>query len=177
MLKSCQTIYMAYLWLSKVTVSSAIMNTGHSSHTISSNYRHFRSLVASTLQEEDREIGGQGIIVEVDETKMGKRKYNRGHRVDGVWVIAGVERRAERKMLLIAVENRDSETLNNIIMSHVKEGSIIHTDMWKGYGSITLQLVFNTKLSTTQSTTRTQQRTLIPTTLRDQITVSKPESR
>ena len=24
-------------------------------------------------------------------------------------------------------------------MSHVKEGSIIHTDMWKGYGSITLQ--------------------------------------
>jgi hypothetical protein len=95
MLKSSQIIYMAYLWLNKVTVSSAIMNTGHSSHTISSFYRHFRSLVASTLQEEDQVIGGQGIIVEVDETKMGKRKYNRGHRVDGVWVVAGVERTAE----------------------------------------------------------------------------------
>jgi hypothetical protein len=29
----------------------------------------------------------EGIIVEVDETKLGKRKYYRGHRVVKVWVI------------------------------------------------------------------------------------------
>ena len=36
-------------------------------------------------------IGGEGIIVEIDESKFGKRKYNRGHRVEGVWVVGGVE--------------------------------------------------------------------------------------
>ena len=168
---------MAYLGLSKVTVSSAIMNTGHSSHTISSFYRHFRSLIASTLQEEDQEIGGQGIIVEVDVTKMGKRKYNRGHRVNGVWVVAGVERTAERKMFLVAVENIDSETLTNIIMSHMKEGSIINTDTWKGYGSITLQTGLQHKTANLSKHYKDPQRTFIPTTLRDKITVSKPESR
>jgi hypothetical protein len=32
-------------------------------------------------------IGSPGIVVEVDETKLGKRKYHRGHRVEGVWVV------------------------------------------------------------------------------------------
>ena len=35
-------------------------------------------------------IGEDGIIVEIDESKFGKRKYNRGHRVDGCWVLGGV---------------------------------------------------------------------------------------
>jgi hypothetical protein len=31
--------------------------------------------VSSTLDEEDVVIGGHGIVIEIDETKMGKRKY------------------------------------------------------------------------------------------------------
>lgn len=29
-------------------------------------------------------IGGNNIIVEVDETKIGRNKYNRGHHIEGV---------------------------------------------------------------------------------------------
>ena len=32
----------------------------------------------------DQSIGGEGIVVEINETRMGKRKYNRGHRVEGM---------------------------------------------------------------------------------------------
>jgi hypothetical protein len=36
------------------------------------------------------QIGGPNIVTESDETKLGKMKYHGGHRVEGVWVVAGV---------------------------------------------------------------------------------------
>ena len=75
---------LAHLWLSNVSFTFAVILSGHSPNTISNFYAHFRQLVTSSLQIEDQIIGGQDIIVEVDETKLGKRKYHRGHRVDGV---------------------------------------------------------------------------------------------
>jgi transposase-like protein len=78
-------------------------------------------------------IGGKDVIVEVDESKFGKRKYNRGHRVEGVWVFGGVEKTPERKIFLIPVERRDSDTLISIIRENIHEDSIICTDKWRSY--------------------------------------------
>ena len=36
-------------------------------------------------------IGGPGIEVEIDESKFGRRKHNRGRQVDGHWVFVGIE--------------------------------------------------------------------------------------
>ena len=78
-------------------------------------------------------IGGPNIIVEIDESKLGKRKYNRGHRIEGIWVAGGVERSDERCMFAVTVENRKAETLKDIILRNVAPGSIIYTDCWRGY--------------------------------------------
>lgn len=129
-------LFMGYCWVNDVNSSSAIRMTGHSEHTITNFYGHFRRLVASTLTTEDTIIGGMGIEVEIDETKLGKRKYNRGHRVDGVWVLVGVERTIERKVFCIEVPDRSAETLLAVIESHVLPGSIVMTDMWRGYASL-----------------------------------------
>ncbi|KCZ74820.1 hypothetical protein H311_04212, partial [Anncaliia algerae PRA109] len=86
-----------------------------------------------SIQSENIKIGGPGIMVQLDESKFGKRKYNRGHRVEGAWVFAGVEVTEERKCFAVIVEKRDSETLNDIILKHVIPGSIVITDGWKGY--------------------------------------------
>ena len=32
----------------------------------------------------NEKVGGEDVIVETDESKFGKRKYNKGHRVEGV---------------------------------------------------------------------------------------------
>jgi hypothetical protein len=136
MLKTNQILLLGKLWLDKVSISSAISLTGHSPNTVVSFYTHFRALVASTLVDEDQTVGGPGIIVEVDETKLGKRKYHRGHRVEGVWVLVGVERTEERRMFAFPVELRNAETLQDIIVRFVRSGSVIHTDMWKGYSWI-----------------------------------------
>jgi transposase-like protein len=78
-------------------------------------------------------IGATDTIVEIDESKFGKRKYNRGHRVEGVWVLGMVERTPRRRLVLLVVDNRTKETLSSRISKHVNENSTIHTDCWKGY--------------------------------------------
>lgn len=132
-LRPNQILLLARLWLSKISVSSAISLTGHSPNTVVKFWGHFRKLVASTLEESDVLIGGPDVIVEVDESKLGKRKYNRGHHVDGVWVVVGVERTAARRVFVVPVQSRDGGTLQEIVRLHVLPGSIIHTDLWKGY--------------------------------------------
>jgi hypothetical protein len=54
---------------------------GFARQTVSDFFVHLRQLVADSLDEHDCVIGGEGVRVELDESKFGKRKYNRGHKV------------------------------------------------------------------------------------------------
>ena len=46
-----------------------------------------------SLETTQEKIGGDGIIVEIDESKIGKVKHNRGHKVEGARVVGGVEKK------------------------------------------------------------------------------------
>jgi ISXO2-like transposase domain len=76
------------------------------------------------------------VIVEIDESKFGKRKYHRGHHVEGAWVIGGVERAVERRVFAEIVEKRDAATLVDVVRRRVAPGSIVHSDLWKAYKAI-----------------------------------------
>ena len=39
------------------------------------------------------------MIFEIDESKMGKRKYHRGQKVDKVWVVGMIERTENSKII------------------------------------------------------------------------------
>jgi IS1 family transposase len=132
-LKSNEILMLARLWTARVSVTSAIELTGHSPNTVVAFWKHFRQLTASTLEDDSTIVGGPGLVVEVDETKIGKRKYNRGHKVEGTWVIVGVERTTERKMFAVPVETRDENSLRTVIVKHVAVGSIVYTDGWRAY--------------------------------------------
>jgi ISXO2-like transposase domain len=129
-------LQLALFWLSKCPVSSTIVLSGHSSHTVCSFFSFFRQLVGDSLLEDDQIIGGPGIIVEIDETKLGKRKYHRGHRVDGVWVLVGIERGGNGNIFLVSLVDRSARSLDSLILSHVRIGSEIHTDCWRGYSNL-----------------------------------------
>ena len=82
----------------------------------------------------DAMIGGPGQIVEIDESKFGKRKFNCGRRVIGKWVIGGVARGSGECFLAECPNNkRDANTLCLLILQFVRPGTTIITDKWKGY--------------------------------------------
>lgn len=71
-------------------------------------------------------IGGKNNIVKVDESKFGKRKYNRGHSVDGIWLVGFVERTPLRRFVLIPVEKRDTKTLTEILGKYIIYTSLLN---------------------------------------------------
>jgi transposase-like protein len=135
-LRCNEIMHLAYLWLTGCTSETMLHHVGHSTATISAYRQYFRQLVAEMVDSDDMIIGGQGIIVQVDETKIGKRKYNRGRRVDGSWVVVGVEITTERRVFAEVVEDRSEETITRVLCKHIAEGSVIWTDMWRGYASL-----------------------------------------
>ena len=79
---------------------------------------------------------GEGVVVEIDETVLTRRKYNRGAlRAEQQWVFGGVERGTGR-CFLWPVERRDAQTLLRLIQNFILPGSTIMSDLWAAYNHI-----------------------------------------
>lgn len=63
-----------------------------SSRTVADWNTFVKETLVYYLDENSQPIGGEGAVVEVDETKFGKRRYTQGHFVEGKWVLGGIER-------------------------------------------------------------------------------------
>ena len=57
-------------------------------------------------------------IVEIDETLMYRRKYNRGRLLNDVWIFGGICRE-DGRVFAVVVENRKEETLWDQILQHI----------------------------------------------------------
>lgn len=78
-------------------------------------------------------IGGDGIIVEIDESVISRRKYNRGSRVPAKWIFGGIERGENGRAFAFRVENRSAAILIPLIEAHIRPGTIIVSDEWPVY--------------------------------------------
>ncbi|KAG1237981.1 hypothetical protein G6F68_001119 [Rhizopus microsporus] len=109
--------------------------------TINRTILDWYQMTQEDIQKNDYAIGGidaegNRIVVEIDESKFGKRKCNREHHVEGVWVVGGVELTGERKCFLVVVPNRTADTLTTIIRCFVKPSSTMYTDCWADYNNL-----------------------------------------
>jgi len=117
-----EVMRLAKYWLQGTKRDALVSECGMNAGTVTMWYRRFCELVEGDVGRECEKIGGRGVIVEVDETKFGRRKYHKGHRVEGAWVMTGIERTAERRTFRVQVDSRDSETLERVIGENVHEG-------------------------------------------------------
>jgi len=100
------------------------------SHQALTDWSSFcREVTYDAMVVRKEKLGGYGHIVEIDESKFGRRKYHRGHKVEGQWVFGGYERETG-KCFMIPVENRTAETLLAIIKDWIKPGTTIISDCW-----------------------------------------------
>ena len=68
------------------------MNLKLSSRTIVDRTNFCRDICTTVLNRKEYFWGGgPGMIVEIDESKFGRRKYNRGRAVEGAWVFGAIE--------------------------------------------------------------------------------------
>jgi transposase-like protein len=79
------------------------------------------------VQESTQKIGGPNKIVEIDESKFGRRKYNRGQ-----WVFGGIERDSGRTFF-VPVPDRSTETLMAVIRDWIERGTAVISDCWRTY--------------------------------------------
>lgn len=120
-------------WLDNIPLTVISKNLEFGSEHTSVHWASFcREVTYEDLVTNKRPIGGVGRTVELDESKFGKRKYNRGKRVEGQWVFGGYERETGYSFM-VPVVKRDVSTLIPIIEEWVLPGTTVITDFWKTY--------------------------------------------
>ena len=72
------------LWMQKASYNLISYETGLDRKTIWRVMKAVSSVLVPKYYKNECIIGVQDIIVEIDEFKFGKRKYNKGHRVEGI---------------------------------------------------------------------------------------------
>ena len=127
-------LYLLYEYLKKTPRDSAVVSVDVTPVTATYYYKKFREQLAiyGVDNIKDNLLGGKNETVEIDESYFCKRKYNRGHKVNGIWVLGGIQR-GTKKIFTIPVEKRDKETLLFHIKKYIKPETRIITDFWKGY--------------------------------------------
>jgi len=132
-LKKWKILRIIELWMQKASKNLIEYILGVNRKTIWRVMKAVSKQLVPSYYENVEKIGGSGEIVEIDESKFGKRKYNRGHCVDGVWILGAIEKSNRKRIILMIVDDRKKETLTEKLKDSIAEDSVLYTDGWKGY--------------------------------------------
>ncbi|CAH0722178.1 unnamed protein product, partial [Brenthis ino] len=136
-----KVVLLTYAFANKFNQEQAIKETSidkiTSSATVVDWYSYCREVCMISLDEQfetEGQIGGLGKIVEIDESLVEKRKYNRGRPREGNWILGMIEKDGPGYRLEICPDNkRERNTLFPLIQKHIAPGTEIWTDCWKAY--------------------------------------------
>jgi hypothetical protein len=81
-------LHLNYLWLAVASFTTIKIITGHSKMTVTRVQKRLQTQILYK-KESNIKVGGIEIEVQLDESKFGKRKHNRGHNVEVFGCLVG----------------------------------------------------------------------------------------
>ncbi|GBN84432.1 hypothetical protein AVEN_242463-1 [Araneus ventricosus] len=97
-----------------MTKESVTNELGLASQTVADWMNSCREVCGDECLAFDGKFGGVGKVVEIDESKFGKRKYNRVRRVEGKWVFGGLLRYSNECFFEV-LDERSADVLLEVI--------------------------------------------------------------
>ena len=76
------------------------------SATITDWAKRCREVMLDYLLGSSQQIGGPNKTVDVNDSKFGRRKYNRGNKMKGQWVFGGDQRKSGKTFLVPVPEKK-----------------------------------------------------------------------
>lgn len=125
-------------WLSKHWDHSTVIKCLEITPSTLIKWRSICCEVTDFWFENQNSIGGAGIIVEVDETVIVHREYERGRALSQIWLLGGVERLTKKKFVIplagpIGKQRDNQGTLLPLVKRFVHAGSVVMTGQWGAY--------------------------------------------
>lgn len=124
-------IYFVYLYSKEESCETITETIGISSSMLYRMISKLRSKITSYFLNNPIILGGPSVLVQIDESKFNFNvKSHRGHAPRApIWVFGIVDTSfSPARGFMKVVERRDKRTLMSIITSHVRPGTIIHSD-------------------------------------------------
>lgn len=133
-------IHIYYLWATGVSALDCVKLCGVSRCCVLTYYKSLRQACGSYFERNAVQLGGEGVVCEIDESCFsGRQKYHVGRVRPQIWVFGIVDRSfVPARSYMIRVEKRNAKTLIPIIRRVCIEGTTIHSDEWPAYRSLSL---------------------------------------
>jgi len=97
-------------------------------------YKIFRSCITNYLNHNFVQLGGPNKIIEIDESVIGRRKYNAGRMLSQQWLFGCIERYTS-KIFIKCVDSRTKRELGELIKEVIAEDTTVMSDEWPAYMS------------------------------------------
>ncbi len=110
-----KTLLLTYAFSTEMSYKMAIRESSMedqstSDATIASRYSLCREICIIALErrnESEGKIGGEGRVVEIDECKIGRRKFNKGRIIDGNWILGMIDLDGGYRLEICQTAGRD----------------------------------------------------------------------
>lgn len=131
-LKMTTIMILTYLWVLHLPMHYICLQAKVNDNTVTEWIQFCRDVCLEICIGNSEIIGGPDVVVEVNESKFGRRKFSHGQKGNGKWVYCGVER-VSKKAFFKIVECQSKDDLLDIIKEFILPGTIIVSSCWKKY--------------------------------------------
>ncbi|ETO99931.1 hypothetical protein F441_22643, partial [Phytophthora nicotianae CJ01A1] len=110
-------------WAARTAVTKVAEIVGVNEQATMQWYTYCRDVCSKEMLSIPTQIGGEGHVVEIDETSLKKKsKYNRGKHFPDYWLFGGVDRTSNRWFGIVTYEDRTKPTLSAIMKKQSNQG-------------------------------------------------------